>query len=90
MDQYTAQELAYKRGLENGRAEGMNWVSVTDKPFLPEEGKLYLVWGWAAYYGDINEIRMALLPEIVDGTSPGMGCANNVVHWMEIKKPSDE
>jgi len=86
MDKYTAQEEAYKRGRESG----MNWVSVTDKPFRPEYGKIYLVWGWDSYYGDDGEVRMELVPEVVVGSSPGIGRLDNVVHWMEIKKPSDE
>ena len=89
MDIYTATEQAYERGREAGRNESMNWTSITDKPFVPEPGKLYLVWGWDAFYGDINEIRMDLVPEVVDGSHPGMGSVDNVVHWMEIKKPSD-
>lgn len=90
MDQFTATEQAYKHGREAGRAESMNWVSIKDKPFLPEPGKLYLVWGWAAYYGDLTEIRMTDYPEIVDGDHPGVGDTDGIVYWMEIKKPSDE
>ena len=90
MDIHTATEQAYKHGREAGRAESMNWVSIADKPFLPEPGHLYLGWGWSAFYGDINEVRMDLIPEIVDGSHPGAGVPDNIVHWMEIKKPSDE
>lgn len=80
MDEHTASEQAYKRGLEDGKPK---WISVKDR--LPDEFAQYLCIVIRPISGGIYVRETMVLWCDYDHS---WGCDNVIVtHWMPLPEP---